>query len=300
MKNPLISVVLGTYNRLKFLKLTVDSVRKEVVDLAHEIIIVDGGSDDGTLLWLSQQKDIITIVQHNHGEWDGKPVMRRSWGYFMNLAFKNAQGKYICMISDDCLVVPGAIKNGCAFFDKEQEAGRNVGAVAFYWRDWTDKGAYHVASTLGDKLYVNHGLFLKQALEDVEYINEEQFTFYFADCDLCLKLWQKGYECIPAPDSFIEHYALADIHRRKKNKQQFVEISEQFSSRWAGIFYDPAIRDRGNLYWKDFQDSTNTGALFDNLHVEVMRRRPLYRKIGKKILLGARAIKSFFMRSPDA
>ena len=58
MKN-LISVVLGTYNRLSFLKLTIESIRKELKEFAYEIFVVDGGSDDGTLEWLLQQKDIV-------------------------------------------------------------------------------------------------------------------------------------------------------------------------------------------------------------------------------------------------
>ena len=71
-----VSVVLGTYNRLKFLRLTVQSIREELreASFSHEIIVIDGGSTDGTLEWLPKQRDILTIIQHNHGTWQGRPI----------------------------------------------------------------------------------------------------------------------------------------------------------------------------------------------------------------------------------
>jgi glycosyltransferase involved in cell wall biosynthesis len=155
-----VSVVIGTYNRKRFLKKTIETLRDELdsAPFKSEMIVVDGGSTDGTLNWLKKQKDIITIIQHNRGKWHGKQIERRSWGYFMNLGFKCAQGKYICMLSDDCLVVPGAIVNGYHLFEKELEKGNNVGAVAFYWRNWPEMENYWIGYTLGGKLFVNHGM----------------------------------------------------------------------------------------------------------------------------------------------
>ena len=82
-----ISVVLGTYNRLPFLKATIASVRASQIDLPYEIIVVDGGSTDGTIDWLTEQRDIISIIQHNREVSAGKARRKRSWGYFMNFAF---------------------------------------------------------------------------------------------------------------------------------------------------------------------------------------------------------------------
>ena len=66
-ESPVVSVVIGSYNRSRYLRATLDTVRRELEDVAHEIIVVDGGSTDGSLRWLLRQKDLITIVQHNRG-----------------------------------------------------------------------------------------------------------------------------------------------------------------------------------------------------------------------------------------
>ena len=80
IRNDFISVVIATYQRRNLLQKTIRSVRSNHIKLPFEIIVIDGGSDDGTLEWLIRQKDIMTIVQHNRGEFNGKPIKRRSWG----------------------------------------------------------------------------------------------------------------------------------------------------------------------------------------------------------------------------
>jgi GT2 family glycosyltransferase len=235
-ENPVVSVVIGSYNRSRYLRATLNTVRRELADLPHEIIVVDGGSSDGSLRWLLRQKDVITTVQHNHGEWNGEPIERKSWGYFMNLAFREASGKYICMLSDDCLVIPGAIVNGLSVFEHAVEAGEpRVGAVAFYWRNWPEQDSYWVGFTYGDRMFVNHGLYLREALEKVGFIDAESYSFYHADGDLCLRLDEAGYRCVESPSSFIEHATHATVTQKIKNFEHQKADLETYIARWGHL-----------------------------------------------------------------
>ncbi len=232
-----LSVVIGSFNRGSILELCMDAVRDELADIPHEIIVIDGGSTDGTLDWLIAQKDIITICQHNRGEWRDKPIDRRSWGYFMNLAFRCAQGEYICMLSDDTLIHPGAITEGLKRADFERTRGRKIGGVAFYFRDYPLRKKYAVAVNLGN-LYVNHGLFLNQAMMEAGYVSEDDYHFYFADTDLSLKIKQSGYEIIRSHKSFVEHYFDADPDIRKSNNdERKIRDKNTLIEKWAGIAY---------------------------------------------------------------
>lgn len=230
---PIVSIVLGSYNRRSFLKSTLESVRNDRMDFPYEVIVVDGGSTDGTIKWLTKQKDIIAIIQHNSGTWKGKPIERKSWGYFMNLGFRAASGKYICMLSDDCLVIPGAIKNGINLFEEKLAANEKVGAVAFYWREWPGENRYWVGITFGNKMFVNHGLYLRTALEDIGFIDEQNYGFYHADGDLALRMAEKGYSCIDSPNSFIEHC----IHINYRAYQSNVQSNDwdHYQERWKKL-----------------------------------------------------------------
>jgi len=265
MKEILISVVLGSYNRRAFLKTALESVRSNQQDFSYEIIVVDGGSTDGSVQFLANQKDVITIIQHNRGEIDGKKVKRRSWGYFMNLGFKVAQGKYILMISDDCLLVPGAVKNGVVRFEELLAEGRKIGAMAFYWRNWPEQRNYWVGVTLGKKMFVNHGLYLRSAVEEVGWIDEDRYQFYHADGDLCLKLWEKEFEVVDSTRSFVEHFTHANLKVRKSNMTSQQNDWKAYLERWTNIYYDPIKNDTGDWLYQNYNDLTRTSSSFPYL-----------------------------------
>jgi glycosyltransferase involved in cell wall biosynthesis len=197
--------------------------------------VVDGGSSDGSLEWLLKQKDIITIIQHNRGVWNSVPIQRKSWGCFMNLAFKAASAEFTLMISDDCLLHPDAMANGVQFFKEELAKNKQLGAVPFYWRNWPEMRNYWVGRVYGDVYNVNHGLYLSAALGDVGYANEKDYQFYCADGDLALKMHSAGYAIVPCKNSFLEHYIHANETLRKENDLLAKMDCDTFERKWSHL-----------------------------------------------------------------
>lgn len=272
-----VSVVIGTLNRAEKLKKAVESVRRNGIAVPYEIIVVDGGSVDGTIDWLVRQDDIISIVQHNLRTVNQVRRRAKSWGYFMNLGFRTAQGRYVLMISDDCLLVPDSVTNAIERIKEAQSRGRRIGGAAFYFRDYPEEDRYYVQQTLGGMLMVNHGIFMKDALIAVGYAEEDLYAFYKCDSDLALKLWHAGYEIIDCPGSVVEHLLLPDERQRLENNATLDRDRDRLIDRWSGIYvlrYDLEIFKRPTRRYSDFVDPHATAAGFSEFLPAIGRPGP--------------------------
>lgn len=247
---PTVSVVIGSYNRASLLRLAVQSVRENFSGLEGEIIVVDGGSTDGSIEYLSAQQDVISIIQHNRYSQDGRERRRKSWGGFMNMGFRAAAGRYVVMISDDCLLYSDAISNSIKHVESAEATGLKVGACAYFYRNWPDERDYYVQRTLGGNLMVNHGLYLKSALEDVGYADEDNYAFYKADTDLSLRIWRAGYSITASEKAICDHY----IGRAEKARASNMKLIEQdraaMRKLWPKLVTREAVEKMGKITLK--------------------------------------------------
>ena len=72
MSEPLVSIVLLTWNGGSGLRELVGAIARQRADFAFEIVAVDSGSIDGTAEWLEQSPSVARVVrippeQFNHG-----------------------------------------------------------------------------------------------------------------------------------------------------------------------------------------------------------------------------------------
>jgi GT2 family glycosyltransferase len=248
-----VAVVLGSYNRRVLLDRAIESVRENLRGLRGEIIVVDGGSEDGSVEWLVTQKDVITVIQHNRYEQDGLTRRRMTWGQFMNIGFRAASAERVIMISDDCYLLPGAIGSALKRMDEAERAGLKVGACAFYFRNWPHDDAYYVQRTLGGNLMVNHGVYTREALAAAGYCNEDDYAFYKADSDLSLSIWQAGYAIIDAPGSICEHFMSEAEAARIGNTATMDYDRDKLRERWGELIGKKSARKMGRklLDWRD-------------------------------------------------
>lgn len=97
--NPQISVIIVTFNSVKYLKGAIESFLKQ--DYANkELVIIDGGSKDGTV-------DIIKQYEKQIGYWCSEPDK----GIYdaMNKGWRRASGEYMLYLGCDDRLLDGAL-----------------------------------------------------------------------------------------------------------------------------------------------------------------------------------------------
>ncbi len=110
MHDPIVSVIIPTYNREKQCQRAVQSVLNQE-DCIAEIIVVDDGSTDNTKNYLSIFGDRINYFYQNN---QGASAAR-------NLGLDNARGKYIAFLDADDYFTPKHLKDSLAFLREAQD-----------------------------------------------------------------------------------------------------------------------------------------------------------------------------------
>ena len=102
MATPVLSICINTRNRADFLRETLDSIMCQLND-AVELVVVDGASNDGTEEFMQCYSRKHERVKYVRSE---MPIGIDE-GY--DVAVEWAGGRYCWMMTDDDLVVPGAV-----------------------------------------------------------------------------------------------------------------------------------------------------------------------------------------------
>jgi GT2 family glycosyltransferase len=245
---PRVSLVVATYNRLDRLRRCCEHVTANV-GVDHELVLVDGGSTDGTRGWLTEnaRPNWRVILE------DGREGATRAF----NKGFRAARGEYVMWLNDDAYPLPGAV--GAALSAIERPELADVGMIAFYhnhrpvWnrldsveRDGVTYSVYNVRGVP----YANFGLLRRALLARLGYLDE---GYYFAawDPDLSLKVQREaGLKVLGCRAALVYHDELHD-ERKREDLDAMQRDNERLFAKWAlppkNSYSDPAPAYRALL-----------------------------------------------------
>lgn len=213
-----LSIVIGTLNRLAFLQKCIASIYVSCVGIEYEIIVVDGGSRDGTLEWLRARNNIITIEQG------------AAYGavYAYNAGFWASEGEYVAALNDDCVVMGDTLKRACDYLDDHPKCGQ----VAIPWHDTGDITIRVMHVGLGrqmlDVIYANFGVTRRSVGDKVGWWGT-YLEHYGGDCELSFMIWTHGYTVDELHGGEILHFRTKDSTRRT------CYYNKAFADRWYAV-----------------------------------------------------------------
>lgn len=198
----LVSIVSGTYNRFGYLKKMISSVRSSVgVGIPYEIVLVDGGSTDGTINWCKSQSDIVLIEQ---GKLLGAVTA-------FNAGFARATGKYVIIGNDDIEFMNEAIYGAIAFMETRPDVGigcfcQDRGGKEFHIENMPAvKDGRQVSVPYGQVCIIN-----RQLGNLVGWWGKEYHT-YAGDNELSCNVYEQGYRVeIIEPCCCVHDYVAKD------------------------------------------------------------------------------------------
>lgn len=234
------SIVILTHNKLDYTMQCIESIRRYTKTDTYELIIIDNNSSDGTVEWLSNQSDLISILNDTN----------RGFPAGCNQGIEIATGDYILLLNNDTVVTNNWLENMLTCLNSDETIGA-VGCVtnscSYYqsiqvdYKDINDMqrfaDSYNVSNPLSweERLkLVGYCMLIKRTVIDEVGSLDERFTpGNYEDDDLSLRIRQAGYKLMLCKDTFIHHYGSVSFRENNKFGELLTINARKFEEKWG-------------------------------------------------------------------
>jgi glycosyltransferase involved in cell wall biosynthesis len=134
--NPLVSILLPTYNRADLLKQALQSCFAQTLDDLEIVVVVDGSTDE-TMNYLATIKDKRLQVHYQEN---------RGLSESLNTAMKFAKGKFYQILDDDDTLPPGSSKIMSDYLVNHPDVGTDFGELIVIGKNGKVRNCYRVTN----------------------------------------------------------------------------------------------------------------------------------------------------------
>ena len=262
-EKPLVSIVTPSYNQGVFLKRTIDSVLNQ--DYPNmEYIVIDGGSEDGSLDILKSYKDSF--------EWISEAD--RGQTHAINKGFARTQGTILGYLNSDDILYPGAVSAIVEQFHKNPEVDMLYGKADYIDKDDKKTGMYNTdvysfERNMFDCCICQPASFWRKRVADIVGKFNENLQ-YVMDYDYWLRMDRVGGRILHMPD-------ILAASRRYEGTKTLAQRDEIFKE----IF--KICKTHGNYVSRNYFDGLWHYRLIEKESILAKTLRPVrryYRKMG--------------------
>ena len=224
----LISVIIPTKDRNEGLEEVLSSLPLAMYNIKYETILYFSKKNVDDLKPVIDKYKVSKVF---YDEDVFKPGEKFSWPKLMNHGFANSTGKWVVYGSDDIEFLPFSFWNAL----NSNKINEKVGGITFLHKNTVetygsvfDNYGYDLVS---DFPYINFGLINKDAFSKVSGF-DEKYKFYWADVDLCLRIWEAGFTIETSPCSLVDHNNITDRLKQENSGDRYFADTSYFFDKW--------------------------------------------------------------------
>lgn len=244
-KQSKIDIIIPSFNGKHLLKKHLPSVIENTKDLG-EIIVIDNGSEDGTVEWLSENYSKVKIIRNSKNLGFTKPVIQ---------GIKLSKSKYFILLNNDVEPYQGYLDTPLKYLEDEK-----IFSVTFTEKNSTwpnislDQGKLNF--TEGKNTSEAHystwasggsAIFNREIYDKIGGFNPIYAPFYWEDVDLGYRAWKMGYKIIWDNHSLVDHQHESTAKKLDKNYINTVKQRNELLFNWVNIT-DSKLRARHLVY----------------------------------------------------
>lgn len=244
----LTSIIILTWNQLSLTQACLESIRSNTSE-TYELIVVDNGSNDGTVTWLRQQAETdrrITVIEN---------ADNLGFAAGCNQGIRAAKGSRLVLLNNDTVVTPDWLTGMNELLERYPDAGiigpmtNSASGIQVvpdveYTPDslpaWAETfRQQHRYRVIPQRRIVGFCmLFRRELVEKVGLLDESFGAGNYEDDDFCLRAELAGYRNLIAGDVFIHHEGGAsfsgnNLIRGVENRNNRVKFRQKWDS--AGL-----------------------------------------------------------------
>ncbi len=252
-QTPLVSIIMLTFNALEYTKKCINSVL-EHTHLPYELILVDNGSQDGTVEYLNalkEQYEHIKVIFNKKN---------KGFAYGNNQGARRAKGKYLLFLNNDVLVADGWLNDLASVLIDNPYVGM-VGPItnSISGRQrvenvpYQDEHGFYAFAAKVRELNKNKitprrriagfcMLMRRDLFEKLGGFDTRFGTGNFEDDDLCVRVRQKGWAIMVHEGVFIHHYGSQTFKANKiKYEANMREKAKLFFKKHPNVDYEELL-----------------------------------------------------------
>ncbi|KFL35746.1 glycosyltransferase [Arenimonas donghaensis] len=250
LNEPLVSVVVLTYNNLAFTQACLASIEAHSDYGNLEVIVVDNASSDGSPEWLRQWAEAPSPAGHQRRLILNEDNLGFSAGN--NVGLRAARGEFLVLLNNDTYVTPGWVRGLCNHLRADPGLGllgpvtNNIGNEAKLdigydgMDEMLEKAALHTRAHPGQRRPLRTAAFFCVAMRRDVYqrvgdMDEDFGVGFFEDDDYCRRVEQAGLSVACAEDVFVHHHLSASFDALKaETKRELFDANRAiYEKKWG-------------------------------------------------------------------